>query len=295
MSPFSIALVGSMGLFISDVSCVTLTADKMVRSEKKEMEISDSGEMRLTPHASDDVHDSTADMCDVDFPLGGAGGCACSDETSHELILQEEMCRVAAAQAGVTAPDNFRLKSEWFNHHPKGCFVDTCSDTKGVCYFYNPIGNLPAQCGNWTMPNGDQPQVTGHPVCQRARYQNGTIDGNDGCANDYGVVMDETNCSEAAICLGYCEGTEFRVTSLNQSRHDDFPVGCFINTAPGQDGCVYYNPPLENWEPPRTPVGTPVCNVTVRTWIDSAGDISGGSVNVDENRVDTTTTTTLAP
>jgi len=245
----------------------------MVRAETAAVELFADGDMQVTyQHHESRARES--DMCDVDYPLGNEGTCDCADSANHQIILQEEMCVQAAFEAGVSTPlGSFRLQPEWTNHHPKGCFKDTCSsDPKGQCYFFNPIGNLPAQCAGTThLLNGDAaPQVTGVPVCRRAKYLNGTADTNGGCPDQYGVIMNENNCSEAATCLGDGTGSEFRVDVLNESQHDHYPLGCFVNSGPGQDGKVYFNAPLAGRSttanPPTNPLGTPICNVTVRTY-----------------------------
>lgn len=298
MAHFSLAFLTAMGLLLGEVSCVTMTPEErssLIRTEtslirrnaadsKETMELSAAG------YTESKYEEASCDG-DFDYPLGSDGTCVCDDPDHQELIGQEEMCLEAATQAGVSAPpSNFILNEEWFNFHPKGCFKDTCkSDPKGQCYFFNPIGNFPAKCGNYSLPDGSRPPVTGVPVCRRVKYMNGTVDGNGGCPIDYGVIMDETNCTVAAECLGYCKGDEFRVTSLNQSRHDDFPQGCFRKSGDGEDGCVYYNPPLENWNEPKGPKGTPICNVTKRTWINAHR--GGTSASFVEDRAGPTTIT----
>lgn len=274
MSSFPISLCAFIGLCIASILGATLTADKsaLIRSEggkdTVEMHVSHTGSLIsshdpatvLTKDDGDDIGDDSAkesDMCDVDYPLG-KDSCNCGKD-DHFLILQEEMCIQAAKEAGVTAPkDSFRIPSEWFQIRPKGCFKFPCSeDPKGICYFFNPIGNDPHGCDNSTGA-----AVEGTPVCKRAKFLNGTVDGNDGCPVGYQVIMNENNCSEAGICLGFCEGSEFRAAVVNESKHDEYPLGCFIHKT---EGCVYYNPPIAGYGPPSRPLGTPICNVSTIT------------------------------
>lgn len=275
----------------------------MVRAETAaaSVELFADGDMQVTYQR----HESRAresDMCDVDYPLGTEGTCDCVDSTNHQIILQEEMCIQAAKEAGVSTPvGNFRLTPEWTNHHPKGCFKDTCnSDPKGQCYFFNPIGGLPAQCQTpkeMVLLNGDaSPEVTGVPVCRRAKYLNGTVNANGVCPMaGYGVIMNENNCSEAAMCLGDGTGIEFRPDVLDASKHDLYPLGCFIDST---DGKVYYNAPIAGrsttTHPPTNPVGTPICNVTVRTRI-NFGEASGTTNVEDRATASTCTPTTPEP
>lgn len=264
-----------------------------------------------------------ADMCDFDYPVGtgqakvGDGskipedpenGCDCADTTNHQLILQEEMCIQAAKEAGVTAPTGvFLIPSELGHDRPKGCFKLPCKeDVRGICYFFNGIGDTPYGClkaADGTLgkifTDGRKRQIKGVPVCSRPKFLNGTIDGNDGCPNGYGVVMDEDKCREAGTCLGACEGEEFRKGVLNQSQHNDFPEGCFFEKAQGSQKvavvdhgnslanssggasliqkaapvtlsasvpCVYFNAPIAGVPKSQVLVGgTPICNVSTVT------------------------------
>lgn len=265
----SLAILTLARFLINDVSCA------VIRSEKEAVELTADGEVRpaARPEARPAARVSTREIeeCSRDFALGAEGGCTCEDPANHQLIDKEDECAFAAGHAGVVAPvvtgeAPFRLSSEWYHYHPKGCFKDACKeDPQNICYFFNPIGDEPAQCaGNATLPGRPDvpaPQVTGQPVCQRPRYLNGTVNVNGGCPQDskYAVIMNETACEDAALCLGYTKGAQFLVTHANQSRYDDFPLGCFINT---NDGLAYYNPQLVNWEPPKNPIGYNLCNVT---------------------------------
>lgn len=298
----SIAVLALTRFLISDVSCVSVTVEgSLVRSESKQkdepvkmqLELQPSGAMQ--PSREDDSAVGKA-MCEMDWPLGPEGGCKCADEAKHNLILEEDECMEAARQAGVSAPFlTFRLHSEWYNHHPKGCFKQSCSqDPKGICYFFNPVGDNPARCKNETkLVNGnDAPEVTGQPVCKRPKYQNGTLNSNEGCPTGYQNIIDAAYCKDAAVCMGITQGSEFRVTSKNQSRHDDFPKGCFVDN---KDGKVYFNPLLENWVAPRSPFGTPLCNNSESTFFEGTGGTGGTDVSARAGEASTVTTTTAAP
>jgi len=281
-----------------------------MRSEKAAVEMQASGSMQKSPpeqlvrDQQDDVDVDVVketDMCDVDYPMG-KDACHCADAEKHSLILQEEMCIEAANEAGVTAPvGHFRIGSEFFHSRPKGCFKYECSeDPKGVCYFFNPIGNIPHKCdtnNTELAASNSTEEVKGLPVCKRAKFLNGTVDANEGCPDGYDVIMNENNCSEAGICLGYCEGAEFREAIANESRRDEFPEGCFIhkNTNKSQ-GCVYYNPPLEGWGKPKKPVGTPICQVrNVTSWAHlPASTLYHGTTGAVATSNGTTTTVTTA-
>lgn len=266
MMPTFQIILAATGLLIAVVSGVSVG---LMRAEgKTSVELHASGAILTEPSREmDEDYSLETDMCDLDYPLG-KDGCGCHD--GHNQILQEEMCIQAAKEAGATAPQGkFKIGSEYFHKRPKGCFKFPCSeDPRGICYFYNPIGNTdgPAKCANTPITDSTlcgetpcMPEVEGMPVCSRPKYLNGSIDGVGDCPAGYQVVMNENNCSEEATCLGYCEGAEFREAVMNHSMHDEFPEGCFIHKV---EGCVYYNPPLPAFGNPARPKGTSICNVT---------------------------------
>jgi len=234
--------------------------------ELSEMRPGSMLEARSETHSQD--HDDTygedadTDMCNDDFPLGNEGVPKCGDANAdYSQILQEHLCIEAGRQANATVAHlKFKLTWEWFEKRPRGCFKYNCAeDPKGVCYFFNPIGDEPLH-------------PTGTPVCSRPRYLNATsVDGTNGvkCPDQYQKIDgptegDEDACQEAATCLGYCEGTEFREAIQNASMYDEFPLGCFIHE---QQGCVFYNPPqAAGTALPKSPVGVPICNVSSVTY-----------------------------
>lgn len=252
--------------------------------------------------------------CDFDYPAGVEGTCTCTHTGAagqwgaDDLILDQDECVIAAAEAGVSTTildqsvTPFAISSDWEEKRPKGCFKQTCAeDANKNCYFYNPIGNTPAKCeGTAKLADGSAaPDVTGTPICKRPRFLYGTnfsgasgFPSDGGCPAEYGVIMDRQNCSDVAKCLGLPPGPDDMpsnvelVTDLNQSRFDDFPMGCFINTGHNNfvQGKVYFNPPLENWLNPKNPVGQPICNVTVQQWwAASVHDVANehGNVSAD--------------
>jgi len=247
------------------VSCVTI-----VRKEKavESVELGAAGTMQASSQPKEFVDEETKlDMCDYDYQLGNSS-CSCAHE-DHYLILDESVCQEAAAEAGATAPvGKFAIHSDWYHKRPKGCFKFPCTeDPKGVCFFYNGVveASGPAKCGNYTLPDGSQPDVEGTPVCKRAKFLNGTVDGVGGsdpsaagCPDGYQVIMNENNCSEADVCLGYCEGGDFVEGVANASQYNEYPEGCFIHKV---QGCVYFNPPRNMSYLPRDPDGQPICKV----------------------------------
>jgi len=284
-----------MRLLSSDVACVSIPVDKMMRKEKSEefMEISAAGSIQSTPRLSDDPAASALEdnECRIDYTLGKADSCECEDPTKHHVILEEKKCRDAALLVGITAPDNFVLTEDLYNHHPRGCFKDNCrSDSNSQCYFFNPIGNLPAQCAHPPFfppqPDGSQPEVHGIPVCRREMFEYGTPGANpganDGCPDGYERETDENKCFHASVCMSLeCQGSEFIVTTKNQSRHDDFPLGCFLN----QDNCIQYNPKLVNWLAPSNPIGRPLCRATPPSMRIHEMSKTGGTTEHVENGV----------
>jgi len=295
---------------------------------QKAAEVLSSGEMRHNSQPQVEAGEKVACSNTWDFPMGINGTHECASPTTpingseHSRITSPELCQQAANEAGLSVgtaklvqenrfvlPENGDLTS-LRDLRPKGCHKHPCvEDPKGVCYFYNPI------------PDDEIDQsrnVTGIPVCHRKKYLNGTQfdgtaaqpDANAGCPGDYGVIMDLDNCTEVANCLGFAAGrvaSQGEVTLTdgfayqtfgdasasvqwgNQSRYDDFPVGCFINTrgAPGDGeyGRVFFNEALVGWDLPKKPVGTPLCNVTVQVWWEAAATTAGG--------IDTSTTAPL--
>lgn len=293
-------------LRLTDVSGVTVDARaaKIIRKERREASarLHASGETELEPT---DRHDSK-ELCEdyYDYLLGQNGTCECANTTATGDIQQTNLmsmtdCSEAAEPAGISAPHNFKLTdTEWFNRRPQGCYMAECtSNSKGWCYYYNPILDQPHKCKGTTMPDGSTPDIEGRPVCKRRKYVLGTQDTNGGCPYQYGIVHDETNCTHIASCLGYNVGSEFRVTATNASRYHDYPVGCFINNGKPNgiqgDGKVYYNPPLpmHGNTLPSNPKGINICNVTVRNFISDAhwNDGNGEANNVEGDAAPTPT------
>jgi len=242
--------------------------------------------MRKEHLAGVELHSNKdTDMCNDDYPLGNADTNNCSlANAAYENILQEAMCIQAAKDANATVVhDKFRLvedQSDWYDKRPKGCFKAECGeDPKGVCYFYNPVGDVPKH------PKGE-------PVCSRPRYLNGTANATTGvkCPADYQSIMHEDACQEAGVCLGYCSGTEFREAVQNASKFEEFPLGCFIHA---KLGCVFFNAPQTNrTDPPKQPQGTPICNVSKTTFYAWTG---AHATKTNETAAAGETTTTKPP
>lgn len=216
------------------------------------------------------------EMCDIDFPLGPDEGCSCQQvaaaEPQHSIILKQELCIEAANRHGAEMEAKFALESEWMNYHPKGCFKDACvDDPSKTCYFFNGIEPEPAKCPGSPQATGfvdvHPGKKVGTPVCQRKKYINGTTHtathSHGGCPNGYGVIFHELKCTEAGTCLGDRLATEFRVTANNESEHNVYPNGCFLDKA--TDMILFNNPHALNGVEPTQPGrngGTQICQVS---------------------------------
>lgn len=213
-------------------------------------------ESRAKPSDDEVEEDMAVEFCNYDFPVGRLDTNNCTDSSKHSLILQEGMCIEAARMAGAyTFHDDFKLTSEWYDKHPKGCFKYNCGEARNrICYFFNGDGDWP------TGP------LKGEPICSRPRRLNGTKDSpaaDGGCPAGYEVIDHNETCSEAAKCMGYCQGTQFSIGVHNASHHLLHPRGCFIDDV---DGCVYYNGP-SHMGVGTSVRGTPICNVSnVTAW-----------------------------
>lgn len=209
-------------------------------------------------------------FCLFDFPLGVADSEDCTSPAEGETRINEtEVCIEAARRSGAhEISDDFELQPQDPRKltTPRGCYKADCTHTgEGTCYYYNPAENAPTVSG--------QPV----PVCQRARYKNGTINQDDppstSCPAGYSVVVDEAACIAAAGCLGACVGNTSRVNfghrDFDDREYNKYPLGCFMDE---ETGCYLYNPPedqerSESGQAPHSPKGTPLCNVSaVVTW-----------------------------
>jgi hypothetical protein len=265
MALFSTALLSAL--------LVGATASQIVRRHGEEQDLvsmylnSDGDAVQLIREAVN-VPDNTME-CSTDFIFGVADSSNCSDPARHEIILDSGLCIQAATLTGALADHqtfhvNGTLRAK--DSHPKGCFSGPCIDiagntTSGTCFFYNNIGDMPLH-------------PVGTPVCSRPRYMNGTANTNGhgaDCPANYSVIMDEDRCREVAACMGHAQGEPFdHGTGANNSKHDDFPNGCFI----GEHSKVYFNHDKQGYGEPRAPRGTPLCNVTQST------KCTGGSCSV---------------
>jgi len=260
--------------------------------------------------ASGSMHSSSEqtvgnDYCQVDFPMGKPDSCDCSAD-HHELILSEATCEEAALEEGATMTNDWIVAegglNQWQHKHPRGCFKGKCAEGHGgQCYFFNPIGDYPHKCKKDYVAKDyvasdevsaiNAPPVTGVPVCKRkvfkfaASLQTGGWPADGGCPNatEYSVIMDQAVCRVAAGCVAACAGGlttgQFITTHANQSRFDDFPLGCFKNHG---DNCIYYNPQLENWGAPKSPKGTPLCYTKhLQMFADHVDTKGSGTANVE--------------
>lgn len=255
------AFLAAFNVFVLFSTAVGLsefhTDRRLMRKEQLELDAAGAGvhSFKAQPKVRD------TDMCNDDFPIGLKDDNNCTHaHAEYENILQEAMCIQAARFANVTANHaKFRLTHEWFDKRPKGCFKAECDeDPKGICYFYNPVGDTPKH-------------PVGEPVCSRPFYKHGTADGTTGvkCDEGYEPVMDEAACQTAGVCLGDCDGDEFRKAIQNASMYDEFPLGCFLQK--DSEGCAFFNParPEKQGTVPKNPNhhgSIPICKVSKTTF-----------------------------
>lgn len=318
----------SIGLLASPVSGVSLSAEKsIVRAEAKggknikpaaaswndipiealtRVDLSQEKAKPSQKQASGTGSLEGISTCDLDYPLG-PDQCSCQDPDDstkvNDFIMDGEECLQAAKEANVSAPgpiSYWRLSSAddyWQVRFPKGCFVlkptttntNGCQhDPRGVCYFYNEIGDDPPYCKNQVDPNykmsdGTVPAMDGVPVCKRARYLYGTTNTNGqgtDCPLGYSLIESESRCLLASKCQGYrtdCS-SEYVANARNQSEYNIHPLGCFEqphwNASLVSDDCVNYNRRIAGFPLPSAPVGKPICMVTYPTnftHVDSSG------------------------
>jgi len=225
----------------------------------RRQEIRIDGSAKLTKVHSQRAKDF--DMCNLDYIYGVEHTGECTG-AGHDIILQQAMCKEAAAEHKITVPSErtFALESDWFHMHPKGCFKGSCSESpEGVCYFFNGVEPDPDCKAKSTCQ--------GTPVCSRPRFLWGTDDTNGVCPTGYKVLKDEEECSAAADCLDSCAGGEFVIGVQNMSKIVEYPEGCFRDNTLVQ-GCLkgtfFYNPGNTLMGTPTHPKGTPLC--VVETW-----------------------------
>jgi hypothetical protein len=228
--------------------------------------------------------DNAADYCNIDFPLGQAdtqpGNCTNGNETLISKLDCEEAITVSAAGT----PTHLQISGERYeNARPKGCFKYSCSESaKGVCYFYNGIGDWPDATLADTKYNES---FVGTPICKRDKYVMGTNDTNAGCPGGYKAITSddvadqlqhENLCFLVANCLSYDRGDEFRIGEHNASKHLDFPRGCFKDNdglVEGKPGSVYFNPKTaEGFGADGVVKGTPICKVNSYVKWDASGN-----------------------
>jgi len=228
----------------------------------------------------------SSDYCNEDFPLGQAGQEPGNCTNANESLIDKAQCEFALTQSAAGTPTKIEIEGErYVNARPKGCFKYSCSESaKGVCYFYNGIGNWPDANLADTKYNES---FVGTPVCSRPKYVLGTNDTNAGCPGGYKAITSddvsdqlqhENLCFLVANCKSLNRGPEFRIGEHNASKHLDFPRGCFIDydglvdsgeTAP----TVYFNPKTaEGFGADGVVKGTPICKVNSYVKWDASGN-----------------------
>jgi len=191
--------------------------------------------------------------CNMDYVEGPANGLECAD-TTHTPMTDSAVCTWAASVTGtpVMDPKTFRIDHANFSQHPRGCIKMPCSDGNATeCYFFNDDDDESYRAHDAT--------VQGTPVCSRDKYTNGTVDGT-ACYSVYSLISTDTECSNAAECLGYPAASKIRIDEdeSNTKHYDLFPQGCFIMKS---DQKVYFNAFTSTMAAPTGPVGTPICKV----------------------------------
>jgi hypothetical protein len=203
------------------------------------------------------VETSNDQFCNNDFPVGldKTSNCTNGGVNNEILIDGESMCQQAAEEAGARIVDGkFTIatwgdRQYWEPKRPMGCFKEACASGTGTCYYFNAVGYWP------TAIDG------GQPICNRPKHVNGTKNVAGGCPAGYAVIDDEDTCRSAANCLQYTQADEFRIGTLNGSRHLDFVRGCFFDEEADGSLTVYYNAET-NLGDCTTCKGTQICNVT---------------------------------
>jgi len=217
-------------------------------SDKHTIHLSARGEMVQQRRSS-----SSADDCNLDFPLGQPGTNLCkqdSPDSQHHLIDEEALCVQAAIEAGATTThDNFVIDAQWEDKSPLGCFRQNCheSTVNGVCYFFNSKGgDLPSNISADLVPVCKRPRMKISPPLDQEMPNNGTA---PTCPPNYKRVKglesspsseEEVVCQSAGRCLGQADSAAFIIgkNPTNTSRHADFPRGCIMKA----DNKTYFNP-----------------------------------------------------
>jgi len=245
------------------------------RPESEQLVVDSNGDVK---NAADEREAACAapdtNFINYDFPLGQEGTSTCKDDATgakHCTMTRPGMCEFAASESAATVTSTFRLHNEWYNSHPKGCFKAKCTEaTNGACMFWNSVAIAPVANDN----------ITGTPVCWRAKYLAGTpdspgLDDTDTTGAscklnpDYKVVTAYQECFEVTKFLpGHVVAYNFMVgiqPARNASMHMLHPLGCFtIKNAEGASE-VYFNSPNETIDSAtRKPTGTPICVVAVK-------------------------------
>jgi len=304
------------GLLVEETHGVVTTAtdrSKIMRAERQE-------------EASILQTETKIETCDDDWVWGkdvrstaddGWDGtqCGCKATGNSKAATQVDdaaVCRMAAEDMGLSTPYNYYVANDadmWLQKRPMGCFKATCQKADGstaFCAYFNPVADQPAECKKTskddttpTIAGHGIPEVKGTPICKRPKFHfgsakdgdNSNLDGAaNGCADDYGSILDEDQCEEAAKCAGGGgKGFPFRTwvaaNDPSASGYDTAPAGCYKNTT---DGLVYYNaqPAKSGDTPIPAPANTtsldafkPICKILVSTTADHTAADSANVVD----------------
>jgi len=267
---------------------------KIVRREQ--FHLASSGEFVEVKEA----RRGTKDYSNWDFPLGEELSDECPDGSVK--LREKEDCEEAAIQAGLQYITVAVEDEEYKWVKPKGCFMELCpeagqagqapadGDGNGPCYRWNPVEPGPNNI------------TGGRPVCHRERVKYGTIvDKEIKCPENYRPVEEEDLCLQDGKSLGDSDADQSLINKYDANKYDDYPLYCFLDKpsvgaanetdAAGTEAGellqkrkrspfpkVYFNEPLPNIDPaadpPKNPVGTPICNVTSITWFDKDGALT---------------------
>lgn len=184
-----------------------------------------------------------------------------------------------------------------------GAFAAAATDAEnamtGYCYFFNPIGSPPPEGNLAGVPVCYRPKLilgtleydttsttTSTTTISPATTSNDTSNATSNatssatslvdtsnvtnpsplatCRAGFQVINNSWDCRVASECLGLCRGdSNFAISQYVNSLFDYYPEGCFREE---HTQCVYFNERPPNWpDPPKWPVGTPICNVTHQT------------------------------
>lgn len=223
-----------------------------------------------------DNTDVSQKTCNFGYVLGQRGGIDCPDIEKHELVLDPEVCKLAAADKGVAANQAGFTKntSDWASH-PPGCFQSQCGaddHTLGLwstddCFFFNPNtgSDFPSCRSDFSCQ--------GEVVCKRTKFKDGTVNatGQVVCPAGYSSIEEPDECTAAGDCLEVGSAAYRPAAKILSEDPASFPQGCFVlaEDSPGFPCCIYYNAPNSQIvpDPVKIPQHTPrpLCVITGTT------------------------------